>query len=107
MINVTIVDNLHRNTYPVDPNTTLRSVLEAHDVDYTTGQTKLDGSSLAAGDLDKTFADFGIAEKCYLVNIAKQDNACGVSSPTGVLPYRNSLHAAGSGQRKRGQSFQI
>nr|DAG67634.1 MAG TPA: hypothetical protein [Caudoviricetes sp.] len=27
--------------------------------------------------------------------------------PTGVLPYRNSLHAAGSGQRKRGQSFQI
>lgn len=39
------------------------------------GQTKLDGSSLAAGDLDKTFADFGIAEKCYLVNIAKQDNA--------------------------------
>lgn len=37
MINVTIVDNLHRNTYPVDPNTTLRSVLEAHDVDYTTG----------------------------------------------------------------------
>ena len=68
MINVTIVDNL-------DPNTTLRSVLEAHDVDYTTGQTKLDGSSLAAGDLDKTFADFGIAEKCYLVNIAKQDNA--------------------------------
>lgn len=51
MINVTIVDNLHRNTYPVDPNTTLRSVLEAHDVDYTTGQTKLDGSSLAAGDL--------------------------------------------------------
>ena len=72
MINVTIVDNLHRNTYPVDPNTTLRSVLEAHDVDYTTGQTKLDGSSLAAGDLDKTF---GISEKCYLVNIAKQDNA--------------------------------
>ena len=75
MINVTIVDNLHRNTYPVDPNTTLRSVLEAHDVDYTTGQTKLDGSSLAAGALDKTFVDFGIAEKCYLVNIAKQDNA--------------------------------
>ena len=98
MINVTIVDNLHRNTYPVDPNTTLRSVLEAHDVDYTTGQTKLDGSSLAAGDLDKTFADFGIAGKGL---------SGGVSSPTGVLPYRNSLHAAGSGQRKRGQSFQI
>ena len=112
MINVTIVDNLHRNTYPVDPNTTLRSVLEAHDVDYTTGQTKLDGSSLAAGDLDKTFADFGIAEKCYLVNIAKQDNARLILLRWCLFPhrgaaYRNSLHAAGSGQRKRGQSFQI
>lgn len=75
MINVTFVNNLHRNTYPVDPNTTLRSALEAHNIDYTTGQTKLDSSPLEPGDLDKTFADFGIAEKCYLVNIAKQDNA--------------------------------
>ena len=64
MINVTIVDNLHRNTYPVDPNTTLRSVLEAHDVDYTTGQTKLDGSSLAAGDLDKTFGKVLPGQHC-------------------------------------------
>ena len=62
MINVTIVDNLHRNTYPVDPNTTLRSVLEAHAVDYTAGQPKLEGSSQAAGALEKTFADFGIVE---------------------------------------------
>lgn len=75
MINVTLVLNLRRNTYPVDPNTTLRSVLEAHNVDYTSGQTKLDSSPLEPGDLDKTFADFGITEKCYLVNIVKQDNA--------------------------------
>jgi hypothetical protein len=34
----------------------------------------LDGSPLHPGDLDKTFADFGIAEKCYLLNVVKADN---------------------------------
>lgn len=75
MINVTIGTNLRRTSYAIDPNTTLRSALETHDVDYTAGQTNLDGTPLQAGDLDKTFADFGITEKCYLINIAKQDNA--------------------------------
>ena len=34
-----------------------------------------DSLTLSPGDLDKTFADFGIAEKCYLLNVVKADNA--------------------------------
>ena len=35
----------------------------------------LDGSSLNPGDLDKTFQQFGITEKCFLLNVVKADNA--------------------------------
>ena len=39
------------------------------------GIINLDGSTLNPGDLDKTFADFGIKENCFLLNVAKVDNA--------------------------------
>ena len=32
-------------------------------------------STLKPGDLDKTFAEFGIKEKCFLMQIVKADNA--------------------------------
>jgi len=75
MIKVTIGNNLKRESVIIDENTTLRSALEANGVDYTRGVTNLDGSSLNPGDLDKTFKDFGIAEKCFLFNVVKADNA--------------------------------
>lgn len=75
MIKVTIGNNLSRQSVIIDENTTLRTALENNGVDYTVGMTSLDGSTLAAGDLDKTFADFGITEKCYLLNVVKADNA--------------------------------
>ncbi len=68
MIKVTIGNNLSRQSVIIDENTTLRTALEANNIDYTVGMTSLDGSTLGAGDLDKTFADFGITEKCYLGN---------------------------------------
>ena len=49
--------------------------LEEAGIDYTRGVMHLDGSSLQAGELDKTFEDFGIAEKCFLLNVVKADNA--------------------------------
>lgn len=75
MIKVTIGNNLRRSAYTLDPNTTLRAALEGAEIDYTCGTTTLDGSSLSAGDLDKTFAQFGITEKCFLLNVVKADNA--------------------------------
>lgn len=75
MIQVTVGNNVKRDRVIVEPNTTLRSVLENAQVDYTRGGMHLDGATLNPGDLDKTFADFGIAERCFLLNVVKTDNA--------------------------------
>jgi len=75
MIKVTIGNNVKRTSEIVDENTTLREVLEDAGIDYAMGMMNLDGSTLSPGDLDKTFADFGITEKCYLLNVVKADNA--------------------------------
>lgn len=75
MIKVTIGNNLKRQPVFVDENTTLRAALEANDIDYSRGVMNLDGSSLQPGDLDKTFAQHGITEKCFLLNVVKADNA--------------------------------
>ena len=75
MIKVTIGNNVKREAIIIDKNTTLRAALEDNGVDYTRGVMHLDGSSLQPGDLDKTFANFGINEKCYLLNVVKADNA--------------------------------
>jgi hypothetical protein len=75
MIKVTIGNNVKRTSEILDASTTLRAALEAAEIDYTRGIMNLDGSTLNPGDLDKTFADFGITEKCYLLNVVKADNA--------------------------------
>lgn len=75
MIRVTIGNNLSRKAVIIDETTTLRTALEDNGVDYSIGMNSLDGSTLGPGDLDKTFADFGITEKCYLLNVVKADNA--------------------------------
>ncbi|MBR2859140.1 MAG: hypothetical protein IKB90_03520 [Alistipes sp.] len=75
MIKVTVGNNVKRESVIVDENTTLRAVLEDNGIDYTSGTMHLDGSSLKPGEIDKTFADLGITEKCYLLNVVKADNA--------------------------------
>ena len=75
MIKVTVGNNVKRESVIVDENTTLRTVLEDNGIDYTSGTMHLDGSSLKPGGIDKTFAELGISEKCYLLNVVKADNA--------------------------------
>lgn len=75
MIKVTVGNNLKRETVIVDSAETLRNVLEGAEIDYTRGITTLDGATLGAGDLDKSFDDFGIAERTFLLNVVKADNA--------------------------------
>ncbi len=75
MIKVTVGNNVKRESVIVENSRTLRSVIEDAGIDYTRGVMHLDGSTLQPGDLDKSFADFGINEKCFLLNVVKADNA--------------------------------
>lgn len=76
MIRVTLGNNLKKENVTVDENTTtLRKALEDAGVDYTIGMMHLDSCTLRPGDLDKTFAELGIKEKCFLLNVVKGDNA--------------------------------
>ena len=75
MIKVTIGNNVKRKTEIINENMTLRQALENAEIDYSRGAMNLDGSTLSPGDMDKTFADFGIMEKRFLLNVVKADNA--------------------------------
>ena len=59
----------------IDPNRTLKSVLDENHIDYSKAPMTLDGATLRPGDLDKTFADFGITDTTFLLSIQKLDNA--------------------------------
>lgn len=75
MVSVVITNNTNRETVIVPDSQTVRQTLENAGVDYTRGATRMDGSSLGVGDLDKTFAQLGITERCYLSQVVKADNA--------------------------------
>ncbi len=75
MVKVIVGNNVKRETVIVDSGSTLRSVLEDAGVDYSRGTMHLDGASLNPGDLSKTFAQMGITDKCFLLNVVKADNA--------------------------------
>lgn len=77
MVQVTVVNNVKRTTKISPVDATLKSVLDEAGIDYATGSgvIYLDGSALMPGDINKTFADFGITKSCYLAKIVKADNA--------------------------------
>lgn len=75
MVQVQFSNNVTRKTMLISEDTTVRQALEANGINYTTGRLHLDGAPLQAGDIDKTFASFGISEKCYLTSVVKADNA--------------------------------
>jgi hypothetical protein len=75
MITVKITTNTERTSVVVASNTTIREVLADNDVDYSTGTVSIDGASLAPGDMDKSFEDFGITgDSCYLSVTIKTGN---------------------------------
>lgn len=75
MIKVNVKTNSIREPKIVSENTTVREVLESLDIDYDSVMFNIDGYGLRPGDMDKTFADFGITDHCYLSGVVKQDNA--------------------------------
>lgn len=75
MIKVTVGDTLNRTQVVVPETDTIRSVLDANNINYSKSGATLDGAALRAGDMDKTFADFGITGECYLIAVTKTENA--------------------------------
>ena len=75
MIQIKIVTNAFRKTIATDANNTVRSVLEANEVNYSNAPVYIDGAPLGIGDHDKTFAELGITEKCMLTSVVKTENA--------------------------------
>lgn len=75
MLKITVGTNTNRKTVMVSEDTTLRQVLEDNGINYSAGQTSLDGCVLQPGDMDKSFADMNVTEKAYLVVVQKMDNA--------------------------------
>lgn len=91
MIKIIVKSNTTSKSIIADENRTLRSILEETGVDYSVGTTSLDGVSLPAGGIDKTFADYGVTEKCYLMNVAKMDNAAAIKIVGGVAVIESAL----------------
>ena len=75
MISVTIGNNTKRTTISVSPETSVRTILEENNLDYSRAVVTLDGSPISAGEFDDTLEDFGIKEKCYLLAVVKAENA--------------------------------
>jgi len=75
MIKVTYGNNVSRQDDIVEASTVIKNFCEAHDVNYSVGAMHLNGAPLLPGDINKSFADFGVTDSCYLLNVVKADNA--------------------------------
>lgn len=75
MISITIGTNTARKQVVVDPNSTLRQVLEANGVNTSVGNINIDAKIMTQSDLDRTLTDLGVTSGAYIISCAKADNA--------------------------------
>ena len=75
MIKVISGTNLNKQELIVSADTTLMQAAEQAELNVGAGGITLNGSMVSAADFGKTFAEFGIADKCYLLQVVKADNA--------------------------------
>ena len=75
MVKVIVGNNVKRETVIVSEDKVMKSVLEDQGIDYTRGTMHLDGAPLQPGDLSKTFAQMGVTDRAFLLNVVKADNA--------------------------------
>lgn len=91
MIKVTLICNSGRKNVMASEDKTVREVLEENGIRYDTGITSIDGAALRPGEFDKTLSQLGIAEKCFLSNVVKADNAANVMIAGGAIVVTSSL----------------
>jgi len=74
MIKVTYGNNVTRADDIVEPATVIKDFCETHKIDYSVGSMHLNGAPLVHGEIYKTFADLGVTDSCFLLNVVKADN---------------------------------
>lgn len=75
MIKVITGTSLSKQELILSADTTIMDAAEQANLNVSAGGITLNGSMVSAADFGKTFADFGIADKCYLLQVIKADNA--------------------------------
>lgn len=75
MIKVISGTSLNKTELVIDATTTLMDAAEQAGLNVAAGGITLNGTIVSASDFNKTFADYGITEKCYLLQVVKADNA--------------------------------
>lgn len=91
MIKVTVGNNTNRTTVIIPENKTLREVFTENEIDFSIAQPMLDGCSLRPGDLDKTFAELGVTDRCFLIAVANKDNAASATVSGAAVIIRSDL----------------
>lgn len=77
MIKVTVGSNFTQKVFEnVDESTaTVRSILDQGGVDYNRFTVHMNGDVVTSDKLDRTFAQNGVYEDCYLMSTTKADSA--------------------------------
>lgn len=75
MIKVISGTSLNKQELILSADTTLMEAAEQAGLNVGAGGITLNGSMVSANEFNKTFADFGVADKCYLLQVVKADNA--------------------------------
>jgi hypothetical protein len=75
MIKVISGTSLNKTELVIDPSTTLMEAAEQAGLNVPAGGITLNGSMVSGGDFNKTFNDYGVTDKCYLLQVVKADNA--------------------------------
>jgi len=75
MIKVISGTSLNKTELVLDPSTTLLEAAEQAGLNVAAGGITLNGSMVGSADFNKTFSDYGVTDKCYLLQVVKADNA--------------------------------
>ena len=75
MIKVIVGTSLNKQEIVVSSDTTLMQTCEEAGLNIGAGGITFNGSTVRPDEFNKTFADFNIVDKCFLMQVVKADNA--------------------------------
>ena len=75
MIKVIVGTSLNKTEMVVSSDTTLMQACEEAGLNIASGGITFNGSTVRPDEFNKTFADFGVVDKCFLMQVVKADNA--------------------------------
>lgn len=75
MFTLIIGSNTSRKTVAAQKTQTIRQALEEAGIDYSVGSIHLNGVTVSAGEVDKTFADMNVHDEARLIVVVKADSA--------------------------------